>query len=67
MKELTNLKYLSLPEDLSSIFPKEIFLLESERLYVGQNKDITFTVLPEDMSELQVGVIEGGRSFSDAT
>ncbi|KAM6127507.1 LOW QUALITY PROTEIN: leucine-rich repeat and IQ domain-containing protein 4 [Phoenicopterus ruber ruber] len=54
VKELSNLKCLSLSENQLSIFPKEIFLLESlERLYLGQDKGIKFTSLPEDISKLQ--------------
>ncbi|KAM9231073.1 LOW QUALITY PROTEIN: leucine-rich repeat and IQ domain-containing protein 4 [Leptosomus discolor] len=54
MKELTNLKCLSLSENEFGIFPKEIFLLEPvERLYLGQNKGIKFTSLPEDIIKFQ--------------
>lgn len=67
VKELTNLKCLSLSENQFNIFPKEIFLLESlERLYLGQDKEIKFTSVPEDISKSQVGAIEGGRSWSAA-
>lgn len=67
VKELTNLKCLRLSGNQFSIFPKEIFLLESlERLHLGQNKGIKFTSLPEDISKLQVGAIEGRRSWSAA-
>ncbi|KAM9279224.1 LOW QUALITY PROTEIN: leucine-rich repeat and IQ domain-containing protein 4 [Morus bassanus] len=54
VKELSNLKCLSLSENQFSIFPKEIFLLELlVRLYLGQEKGIKFTSLPEDISKLQ--------------
>lgn len=65
IQELTNLKCLNLSENQFSIFPMEIFLLESlERLYLGQNKGIKFTSLPGDIIKLQVGATEGGRSFA---
>ncbi|KAM6389142.1 LOW QUALITY PROTEIN: leucine-rich repeat and IQ domain-containing protein 4 [Pluvialis apricaria] len=53
VKELTNLKCLCLSENQFSIFPKEIFLLESLETYLGQDKEIKFTSLPEAISKLQ--------------
>lgn len=39
----------------------EILLVESlEKLYLGQNKGIKLTSLPEDIIKLQVGTIGGG-------
>lgn len=42
----------------------EILLVESlEKLYLGQNKGIKLTSLPEDIIKLQVGTIGGGGSL----
>lgn len=39
----------------------EIFLVESlEKLYLGQNKGVKLTSLPEDIIKLQVGTTGGG-------
>jgi len=44
-KELTNLKCLRLSENQFSIFPNEIFLLESlERLYLDKMKELNSPV-----------------------
>lgn len=45
----------------------EILLVESlEKLYLGQNKGIKLTSLPEDIIKLQVGTIGGGGVFTVA-
>lgn len=42
----------------------EILLVESlEKLYLGQNKGIKLTSLPEDIIKLQVGTIGGGGLY----
>ncbi|KAM6414172.1 LOW QUALITY PROTEIN: leucine-rich repeat and IQ domain-containing protein 4 [Rhynochetos jubatus] len=66
VEELTHLKCHSLSGNQSSVFPKEIFLLESLERLLGQSKGIKLTSLSEDISNLKGGATEGGSSWSAA-